>query len=343
MAADFFAQCSAFRRRLFELASAKGNVFASFHQYNDIGRGLGFDETTTATVAAHLYRKRELDMTHDLDVWLTSSGLDAVAHEAPSARPTRAQEPSPGMPPAFLAHAADVLADTTNGLGGADLARLTRGYAVQWNVLIPHPTYPFGPGVPNKRTALYENLLAFDPVQQYRVIRELCDHPALVAKAAKAVAALKLTLIGRYGELAGDVLGPELDAALVERTQHFLAPFPSALALYDQAMQKHANGLFLRNVLDDLRLALELLLQVLLTNDRSLENQIPALGAYVKQRGGSPEFANMFGRLVDYYTKYQNSYVKHDDAVIEEEVEFVFELTSSFMKHLVRLSYRRPV
>jgi hypothetical protein len=45
-------------------------------------------------------------------------------------------------------------------------------------------------------------------------------------------------------------------------------------------------------------------------------------------------------KLVDYYAKYQNSYVKHDDAVIEEEVEFVIELTWSFMKHLVRLSYR---
>jgi hypothetical protein len=32
--------------------------------------------------------------------------------------------------------------------------------------------------------------------------------------------------------------------------------------------------------------------------------------------------------------------VKRDDAVIEEEVEFVIELTSSFIKHLVRLSYR---
>jgi hypothetical protein len=48
----------------------------------------------------------------------------------------------------------------------------------------------------------------------------------------------------------------------------------------------------------------------------------------------------MFVKLVDYYAKYQNSYVKRDDAVIEEEVEFVIELTSSFIKHLVRLSYR---
>jgi len=48
----------------------------------------------------------------------------------------------------------------------------------------------------------------------------------------------------------------------------------------------------------------------------------------------------MFVKLIDYYTKYQNNYVKHDAAVIEEEIEFIFELTSSFMKHLVRLSQR---
>ncbi len=45
----------------------------------------------------------------------------------------------------------------------------------------------------------------------------------------------------------------------------------------------------------------------------------------------------MFVKLVDYYSKYQNSYVKHDDAVIEPEIEFIFEITSSFMKHLIRL------
>jgi hypothetical protein len=119
-----------------------------------------------------------------------------------------------------------------------------------------------------------------------------------------------------------------------------LAGFPAALAPYNEAVQKHANQVFLRNVLDDMRLSLELLLKAVLGNEKSLENQIPQLGGFIKEKGGSSELANMFVKLVDYYTKYQNSYVKHDDAVIEEEVEFVIELTSSFMKHLVRLSYR---
>jgi len=85
-------------------------------------------------------------------------------------------------------------------------------------------------------------------------------------------------------------------------------------------------------------LALELLLKSLFSSNKSLENQITNIGQFIKDRKGSSEFANMFVKLLDYYCKYQNNYIKHDDAVIEEEIEFVMEITSSFMKHLVRLA-----
>lgn len=247
------------------------------------------------------------------------------------------------MSPTFVSYAADVIADTTKGLSGPQFVKVTTAYSAQWDVPVPHPTYPFESSVPNKRTALYENLIAFTPAQRYRILRELCDHPILVERNPQGAQALKVTLVARYGHLADEAPESELDAALIQRTQHFLGPFPDALRLYEQAVQKHANGVFLRNLLDDLRLALELLLKSLLVNTKSLENQIPALGTFIKQRGGSPELANMFVTLVAYFTKYHNSYIKHDDAVIEEEVEFMFELTASFMKHLVRLSYRNAV
>ena len=51
----------------------------------------------------------------------------------------------------------------------------------------------------------------------------------------------------------------------------------------------------------------------------------------------------MFVRLVKYYANYQNEYVKHNDAVIEEEVEFIMELTSSLMKYVVRVGTQSPV
>jgi hypothetical protein len=243
---------------------------------------------------------------------------------------------------AFVAYASDILADTKLGLSGPQIVKITTEYSVEWRVTIPHQTYPFH-DVPNKRTALFQNLMAFSEPQRYRIIRELCDQSTVLRANEQAVEKLRLMLIARYGHLANESLGSELDTVLIQRTQHWLALFPDALTLYDQSVQKHTNSIFLRNVLDDLRLALELLLKSIFANEKSLENQIPLLGDFLRQRGGSPELVNMFVKLVDYYTKYQNSYVKHDDAVIEEEVEFIFELTSSFMKHLVRLSYKNGV
>lgn len=240
----------------------------------------------------------------------------------------------------FVSYASEILGDTRLGLSGPEIVKLTAGYAVDWGVDLPHDSYPFTVMVANKRTALQQNLMTFSETQRYQIIKELCDYQPLRDRNGPAVEKLKNTLIARYGHLAGEQLGSEVDIALIQRTEHWLGPFADALTVYKGAVIKHANAAFFRNLLDDLRLALELLLKSLLGNEKSLENQIQFLGEFIKKRGGSSELANMFVKLVDYYTKYQNTYVKHDDGVIEEEVEFVFELTSSFMKHLVRLSYK---
>lgn len=241
----------------------------------------------------------------------------------------------------FVNHAADVLADTNRGLSGSEMLRALGAYAIDFNVTLPHPAYPFD--APNKRTALSENLLAFSEEQRYRIIRDLCDHPSVRLRNGEAAQKLKLTLITRYGHLDAEGTGAEVTEELITQTRHWLSASPDALTLFNAALEKYRNRVFFRNLLDDLRLALEKLLQVLLGNAKSLENQVPAVGAFVKERGGSAELSNMFQKLVDYYCKYQNSYVKHDDAVIEEEVEFIIEMTAAFMKHFVRLPSRDAV
>ena len=145
----------------------------------------------------------------------------------------------------------------------------------------------------------------------------------------------------RYGHLSGETSANDLNQALIEETKHWLGAFPKPLELYKQAEHKLSHGMFDRNVLDDLRLALETLLHELLGNHKSLENQLQPLGAFIKERDGSPELANMFVKLIEYYAKYQNAYVKHDDAVVEQEVDFVFEIRSCFMRHLGRIDVRR--
>ncbi|MBS3669124.1 hypothetical protein [Vreelandella boliviensis] len=240
----------------------------------------------------------------------------------------------------FLTHAADVLGDTDDGLSGSNIAKAFTGYAFDLNVNIPHASYPFGANVPNKRTALLENLKRFEPKDQYRIIRELCEHPKLPQPVPGSVNNLKIQLIARYADQFGSVTSETLNVTLVEEAKHWLTDYPDSLNLYDSALTKFNNNVFERNLLDDLRLSLELLLKSIFKNTKSFENQIPQIGTFINSKGGSKEFSNMFRTLVEYYSKYQNSFVKHNDAVIEEEVEFIFEMTSSFMKHLVKMNIK---
>ena len=237
---------------------------------------------------------------------------------------------------AFIQRAAEVL---SQALSGSQIVSITVAFAVDFDVDIPHATYPFEAS--NKKTALFENLLTFSPMQQYQVIYELCDRVGTNASATfeqkMASSQVKITLLTRYSQFANQTASTNPRPAVVTEVRHWLSEFPSAHKIYDEALQKHSNGVFTRNALDDLRLSLEELLRQLLNNDKSLENQISLVGSYIKERKGSAELANMFVKLIDYYSKYQNTYVKHDDAVPTVEVDFILEITSSFMKHLIRI------
>lgn len=180
--------------------------------------------------------------------------------------------------------------------------------------------------------------MAFNAEQQYRIIKGLCDHRPFPLTPSKDRKELKIRLVTRYAHLAKGGEPSEINETLIEETRHWLSEYADSRELYDAALAKYEHGVFHRNVLDDLRLALEKLLCTVFNNDKSLENQIKFLGGFINERGGSKELANMFVKLIDYYGSYQNSYVKHNDAVTEEEIEFIFEITSSFMKHLVRLN-----
>jgi hypothetical protein len=237
---------------------------------------------------------------------------------------------------AFLQRAAEILSE---GLSGSQIVSVTSAFAVDFDCDIPHASYPFNAS--NKRTALFENLQPFNPGQQYQVIYELCDRVStnLNATSQQKINAsqLKLTLLSKYYQFSSNTSSNRNIPQVATEARHWLSDFPAAKKTYEEALQKHSNGIFTRNALDDLRHSLEALLRQLLNNERSLENQITTIGTYVKERGGSSELANMLVKLIDYYTKYQNTYIKHGDAVPTAEAEFVLEVTACFMKHLIRI------
>jgi hypothetical protein len=97
-----------------------------------------------------------------------------------------------------LSRAADVIADTNRGLSGKKLISYCNQFAVDYDIRIPHATYPFQAG--SKRTALFENLQAFPSHIQYSLLMELCsDWQYLKNEEVKAMQSL---LRERYSHLA---------------------------------------------------------------------------------------------------------------------------------------------
>ena len=128
-----------------------------------------------------------------------------------------------------------------------------------------------------------------------------------------------------------------LDEKIVNNVLDWLVLYPKVQKSFKSALEKYQNKIFQRNLIDDLRLSLELLIGELLNNNKILANQEILLAEYLKQKNIPKELINMYWKLIDYYSKYQNNYVKHNDKVDSSEIEFILYLTGTFMRFLLTL------
>lgn len=64
-----------------------------------------------------------------------------------------------------------------------------------------------------------------------------------------------------------------LNKELVDETKHWLEPYPKAYEQYADAEEQYLASQYKRNILDNLRLSLELLIKDLTGVDKSIENQ----------------------------------------------------------------------
>lgn len=125
------------------------------------------------------------------------------------------------------------------------------------------------------------------------------------------------------------------EAGIMPLTYSQLSVCPAAQAVYKSGIAKYAEKKFDRNVLDDMRLSLELLVKQILGNGKSLENQTSELGT--KLGSYHTELRNLVIKNVDYLCKYQNQYVKHNDAVNPEEIDYIIEQTSATINFLIKV------
>ena len=132
-----------------------------------------------------------------------------------------------------------------------------------------------------------------------------------------------------------------LDEAVVDANLIWLVRYPEVLKPFQHALKlyttKDPNQY--RNMLDNLRFSLEQMLQTILKNQRTLENQKDDFLKWLKDHDAHSHIGSMYHDLLfDGFAHYQNSAVKHqEDKYTPAEVEFMLYATGTFLRLIQRL------
>ena len=150
-----------------------------------------------------------------------------------------------------------------------------------------------------------------------------------------------IRVVKHQGSISFYPAGAELlDKATVNDVLAWLENYPKVAKHFEQALKIYMDGDSgkYRNLLDNLRFALEQLLKEVLGNKKSLENQQKELLNWLNQRGIHQQVVNLYNQLVfGQYCIYQNDAVKHNEAFSKDEIEFMIYLTGTFMRLLLQL------
>lgn len=235
----------------------------------------------------------------------------------------------------YLSYAARILADTNEGLSGSEICKFCNQYAVKYAKTIKHTKLPFAKGVSNKAQVLRENLACFEPEQQFVIIRDLCDLEKFSNN--EQVNELKVILTRDYYHLAPQEIAEQI-LETVNQVKNWLDGYPEAKKYYEDALEKMSCKMYKRNLLDDLRCSLEALVKDILQSKSSVENLKSDLGKFLDKSNINVQVKNLYISIIfDFFTKYQNENVKHNDLSKKIEVDFIFNQTTVLMQFLIVL------
>lgn len=115
----------------------------------------------------------------------------------------------------------------------------------------------------------------------------------------------------------------ELDDALVSQPLEWLRDYPSAHKTFVTALKQYSDGIYIRDVADNLRKALEAFLQEFLGNEKNLETNKNEICKYLGSQGVDAGISGLFQPLLNAYKNINDRIAKHNDAVDKKLLEFL--------------------
>lgn len=131
----------------------------------------------------------------------------------------------------------------------------------------------------------------------------------------------------------------ELDDALVSEPLEWLKDYPLAHKTFVIALKQYSDGIYIRDVADNLRKALEAFLQEFLGNEKNLETNKNEICRYLGEQGVDPGITGLFQPLINAYKNINDKIAKHNDAVDAKLLEFLLYQTGVLIRMVLSIKH----
>ena len=123
--------------------------------------------------------------------------------------------------------------------------------------------------------------------------------------------------------------------ALVSEPLEWLNNYPQTKKTYVIALKQYSDGIYIRDVADNLRKTLEAFFQEFLGNKKNLANNINEVFKFLGTHNAEPELAGSIKDLLSKYDSLNNKIAKHNDKVDARYLEFLLYQTGIFIRMLI--------
>lgn len=119
----------------------------------------------------------------------------------------------------------------------------------------------------------------------------------------------------------------------IEKLEELVYPLVSEIAsAYVIALKQYSDGIYIRDVADNLRKALESFLQEFLKNTKNLETNKNEICKYLGGQGVDAGISGLFQPLINAYKNMNDKIAKHNDAVDAKLLEFLLYQTGILIR-----------
>ena len=127
----------------------------------------------------------------------------------------------------------------------------------------------------------------------------------------------------------------ELDDALVTEPLEWLKEYSKAHKTYCIALKQYTEGIYIRDVADNLRKALEEFLREFLDNNYDFNKNKKEVENYLKAQNTDQHLITIIVSLLTHYYILNNEVAKHNDKMDKKYLEFLLYQTGIFMRSLI--------